>query len=69
MRLSVDALPEPLREFSVGQEGDLHILQVQDYAQVEEVLAALRRSQVSILELEVLQADLEDVFVQLMHKN
>ena len=69
MRLSVEALPEALRHFSASQEGDLHVLQVQDYAQVEEVLAALRRLDVQILELEVLQADLEDVFVQMMQKS
>jgi ABC-2 type transport system ATP-binding protein len=44
----------------------LRLLQVQDYVQVEEVLATLRQAGVRVLELEILQADLEDVFVQLM---
>jgi ABC-2 type transport system ATP-binding protein len=53
----------------VADEGATRILQVHDYAQVEEVLARLRESGVSVLELEVLQADLEEVFVQVMRRH
>jgi ABC-2 type transport system ATP-binding protein len=42
------------------------LLQVQDYGQVEEVLAAIRQAGLLVLELEILQADLEDVFVQVI---
>jgi ABC-2 type transport system ATP-binding protein len=69
VRLAPDQLPPPLAQFHTGTEGGMHTLQVQDYAQVEAVLAALRQSGVRVVELEVLQADLEDVFVQVMRKH
>jgi ABC-2 type transport system ATP-binding protein len=66
VRLEPNELPAPLARFHAGDEGALRLLQVQDYAQVEELLASLRQAGVQILELEILRADLEDVFVQLM---
>jgi ABC-2 type transport system ATP-binding protein len=67
MRLEPNELPAQLARFHADNEGALCVLQVQDYLQVEQVLAALREAGVRILELEILQADLEDVFVQVMH--
>ena len=67
MRLEPNELPAELAQFHAADEGALRVLQVQDYLQVERVLAALREAGVRILELEILQADLEDVFVQVMH--
>jgi ABC-2 type transport system ATP-binding protein len=66
VRLEPDDLPAQLVHYHAGDEGALRLLQVQDYAQVEEVLAAIRQAGVRVLELEILQADLEDVFVQVM---
>jgi ABC-2 type transport system ATP-binding protein len=67
MRLEPNELPAGLAPFHAADEGVLRVLQVQDYLQVETVLAALREAGVRVLELEILQADLEDVFVQVMH--
>jgi ABC-2 type transport system ATP-binding protein len=67
MRLEPNELPAGLTPFHAADEGVLRVLQVQDYLQVETVLAALREAGVRVLELEILQADLEDVFVQVMH--
>jgi ABC-2 type transport system ATP-binding protein len=69
LRLSPDSLPDEVRRLHVADEGATRILQVHDYAQVEDVLARLRESGVSVLELEVLQADLEEVFVQVMRRH
>ena len=66
MRLEPNELPAALARCHIGDEGALRVLQVQDYQEVEALLAALRHSGVRILELEILQADLEDVFVQVM---
>jgi len=46
-------------------EGAL-LLQIQDYAEVEHVLGALRAGGCAILEMEIVQPDLEEVFVQIM---
>jgi ABC-2 type transport system ATP-binding protein len=43
-------------------------LALPDYAAVEGVMAALREARVGVLEMEILQPDLEDVFVQIMRK-
>jgi ABC-2 type transport system ATP-binding protein len=67
IRLEPNELPAALVPFHAADEGALRVLQVQDYLQVETVLAALREAGVRVLELEILQADLEDVFVQVMH--
>jgi ABC-2 type transport system ATP-binding protein len=67
LRLEPNELPAQVARFHADDEGALRVLQVQDYLQVEAVLAALREAGVRILELEILQADLEDVFVQVMH--
>ena len=69
LRLEPNELPAATARFHAEDEGALRVLQVQDYLQVEEVLAAVREAGVRILELEILQADLEDVFVQVMHSS
>jgi ABC-2 type transport system ATP-binding protein len=68
LRLAPDALPESLARLHVADEGAMRVLRVHDYGDVESVLATLRESGVRVLELEVLQADLEEVFVQVMRK-
>lgn len=44
-------------------------LNLPGYADVEGVMAALREAKVTVHEMEVLQPDLEDVFVQIMRKS
>jgi len=69
LRLLPDALPQALDRYLVSAEGGDRILQLPDCAGVEEVLARLREAQVQVQELEVMQADLEDVFVQMMRRH
>ncbi|MCC7546939.1 MAG: ABC transporter ATP-binding protein [Burkholderiales bacterium] len=69
MRLEPDRLPVTLREWHVEREGDSEVLQLPDYAAVEPMLGMLRTGGVRVQELEVMQTDLEDVFVQLMRKS
>jgi len=44
-------------------------LALPDHAAVEGVLAVLREAHVSVLEMEILQPDLEEVFVQIMQRS
>jgi len=69
LRLSPNRLPASLLPMLIVEEGDSRVLALECFAQVETVLSALRREHVEALELEVLQADLEDVFVQIMHRH
>jgi len=69
LRLEPDELPPTLEHYSAGTKDGSRILQLPDCASVEEVLARLRESHVHVQELEVMQADLEDVFVQMMRRH
>jgi ABC-2 type transport system ATP-binding protein len=69
LRLSPDHLPASLAAGVVAHEGSSWILALDNYAQIENVLAGLRAQRIEVQELEVLQADLEDVFVQMMRRH
>jgi ABC-2 type transport system ATP-binding protein len=69
LRLQPDRLPAALSGSLVAQEGNSLVLAVESYAQIESVLAQLRVEGIEVQELEVLQADLEDVFVQMMRRH
>lgn len=66
LRLSPDTLPSALQPFVSSREEGFHILALKDYFQLEDIMAALRSAAVQVLEMEVLQPDLEEVFVALM---
>jgi len=67
VRLMPDQLPGVLEPWQAGRDGETRILQLPDPAHIEQVLASLREARVQVQELEVLQADLEEVFVRMMH--
>jgi ABC-2 type transport system ATP-binding protein len=69
VRLDPDVLPDSLVSLQAGSEGASRLLQLHDCGQVEQVLRALREAGIQVLEIEVLQADLEDAFVQIMRKH
>jgi hypothetical protein len=50
------------------QEGAWHCFEIRDYAEVELKLAELRKCGAHIVNLEVTEPDLEEVFVKLMHR-
>ena len=63
LRLSPDILPAVLQPLMSEREEGFHILTLNGYSQIEDVLAALREEKTCILEMEILQPDLEEVFV------
>jgi ABC-2 type transport system ATP-binding protein len=69
LRLSPEALPPSLLPVMVAEESGAYVLALDGYAQIEWVLTEMRQAQAEVQELEVLQADLEDVFVRMMHKH
>jgi ABC-2 type transport system ATP-binding protein len=68
LRLNPDR-PMAFGDQLVTKDGDSYVLALESYTQIESVLAHLRSEGVEVQELEVLQADLEDVFVQIMRKH
>jgi ABC-2 type transport system ATP-binding protein len=60
------ALPAELEPRLASRDGDLHVLRIEAYAEVEQVLAVLRTAGCRIVEMEIVQPDLEEVFLQIM---
>ena len=60
------ALPTDLRAWVKQQQGDEVVLNVTDLWQVETVLASLRAAQVAVLDMQLQEMDLEDVFMNLV---
>ena len=65
MRLE-GSVPERLARLAVGSEAGRHTFKLGEYAEVETALAELRAAGARILEMELVQPDLEEVFVQIM---
>ncbi len=66
LRLSPDTLPAELQLLAISHDQGYHVLVIEEYSQLENVMAALRAFQTQILELQILQPDLEEVFVKIM---
>jgi len=69
VRLKSGGLPEELRHLIAHDErnnGNQYSLRVNDYAEVEPIQARLRQSGAVIDEMQLQQADLEDIFLQIM---
>lgn len=58
--------PSELSDLAAIQEDNGFLVTLQGYGQVESILAELRIGGCTILELELIQPDLEDVFVEIM---
>ena len=65
MRLDREVLPEPFPAQVLSHEGALFTLRLGSARELEGVLARLRESGISIVELELQPPDLEDVFLRL----
>jgi ABC-2 type transport system ATP-binding protein len=66
VRIGNAALPDGLVALEHGDVAGAHVLRLRDYNDIEPVLARLREAGCRIDELEIMQPDLEDVFVELM---
>jgi ABC-2 type transport system ATP-binding protein len=66
LRLSPETPPLALQRLIVSHEDGYYILGLSEYAQLEEVMGALRTAGSKVLEMQVMQPDLEEVFVKIM---
>ncbi|MFZ6646054.1 ABC transporter ATP-binding protein [Undibacterium sp. TJN25] len=67
VRLSQGTLPDSLKGLLMHHDSkDEYVLRVNDYAEVEPVLGALRTAGCVVEDMQLKQADLEDVFLQIM---
>jgi ABC-2 type transport system ATP-binding protein len=66
LRLSPDVLPSTLRPLMSSAEDGYYILALEEYSLLEHVMAALRGAGSQVLEMQILQPDLEEVFIKTM---
>jgi ABC-2 type transport system ATP-binding protein len=69
LRLQPDRLPESLAGLVAERLEGGYRLALRDYTEVERVIAELRAAGAVIQELEVMQPDLEEIFVQIMQRH
>jgi ABC-2 type transport system ATP-binding protein len=69
LKLEPASLPEALRDRLLTAENDFFTFTLNDYAELEGVLAGLRIAGCRIIEAELIQPDLEDVFVRIMGRS
>ena len=67
LELAPAELPAALLPRLLGREGAHFILDLPDYALLEDVLGSLRAAGIAILDMSLAQADLEEVFLKIMH--
>ena len=65
LRLSPDTLPTALQPLVSSCEEGYYILAISEYSQLEMVMTALRVAQTQVLDLQVMQQGLEEVFVKI----
>jgi ABC-2 type transport system ATP-binding protein len=72
VHLKAGDIPDDLRHLVLHAEpvdsGKKYSLKVNEYAEVEQILARLRGNGAVIDEMQLQQADLEDIFLQIMEK-
>lgn len=67
LRLKLDAsLPLGLEPLVKSVDKDIYTLSLSEIAQIEHVLAELRSANISVEDMQVVETDLEDVFVELV---
>jgi ABC-2 type transport system ATP-binding protein len=70
VRVEPDQLPESLvKRVTERREGGAYRLALKSYHELETLMAELRSANVRVVEMEVMQPDLEEVFVQIMQKS
>jgi ABC-2 type transport system ATP-binding protein len=67
LELDAAELPASLRPRLTGRDGARFILDLPDYGDLEAILAGLRQAGVGVRDMALGQADLEEVFLKIMH--
>ncbi|HZV61278.1 MAG TPA: ABC transporter ATP-binding protein [Methylophilaceae bacterium] len=68
LKLGNALLPQGLEPLVRSMDNDIYTLSLSEIAQIEHVLAELRNANISVEDLQVIETDLEDVFVELVGK-
>jgi ABC-2 type transport system ATP-binding protein len=68
LKLAPDQLPASLHPLLAGEDQGRFVLALPDYGSLETVLATLREARIQVLDLELAQPDLEEVFLSIMNR-
>lgn len=66
LKLGNSMLPQGLEPLVRSMDNDIYTLALSEIAQIEQVLAELRNANATVEDLQVIETDLEDVFVELV---
>ena len=66
LNLGNQSLPQALRTLIRTEDNGIYTLALSELTQIEDVLAALRNAHITVEDLQLTEADLEDVFVELV---
>jgi ABC-2 type transport system ATP-binding protein len=66
LTLSCERLPDSLRGRVISQDGHRFVLALPEYGELEAILAELRGQAIGVTEMNLRQADLEEVFLKVM---
>jgi len=68
LRLSTNILPDGLQYWTVKHDpvGESYCISIKEYTEIETILSLLREAGIQIIDLQLQQPDLEDVFVKTM---
>lgn len=66
VKLSPSQLPESLLHLKRGEEGGYFTLTLSSTTEIESVLAVLRAASITVEDLQLIEADLEDVFLEIV---
>lgn len=69
LRLQPDLLPRELEPLQINRSDGIVELRLENYSQMEFILASLRMAEITVQELRLQQPNLEDVFISLMKNN
>ena len=69
LRLLPDIVPVALQALQISHDHGVVELKIDTHAQIEFILSSLRSAQIQILEMQLQQPDLEDVFVNMMRNS
>ncbi len=69
LRLTPSRLPESLLPLKRSEEGGYVTLTLNETAEIERVLSELRAADIKVEDLQLIEADLEDVFVEIVGKH
>jgi ABC-2 type transport system ATP-binding protein len=69
LKLGGSALPQSLHAMLRGQENSEYMLALNEVTQVEFVLEELRKANITVEDMQLIEADLEDVFVDLVGRS